>query len=145
MVAANINQNAQMANQEPMEPNITTTQGQTVPTQTVPTQTANMQQAPTASYAPVVEEPKNVQYQWQKEYTIEPVSFEDNAPDLIDLSKDNNVITIDARAIVYKKTPFEEIINAEFKTYTSPNTGIEVPSDDSKNDDDEDGRIIDLG
>ena len=140
MAAASTNQNTPMANQEPMEPNVTTTQGQTVPTQT-----ANMQQAPTAPTAPPTEEDRDVQPAWQQEYTTGDAVFDDESPDLIDLSNENNIITIDARAIIYKKTPFEEIINAEFKTYTAPNTGIEASSDGSKSDDDEGGKNIDFG
>ena len=140
MAAATSNTNAQMANQTQMEPNVTTTQGQTVSTQL-----ANMQQAPTAPTAPPTTEDREVQPQWQQEYITGDPEFDDASPDLIDLSNESNIITIDARAIIYKKTPFEEIINAEFKTYTAPNTGIEASSDGSKSGDDDGDKNFDFG
>tara|TARA_Y100000401_G_C8277297_1_gene201510 strand:+ start:214 stop:579 length:366 start_codon:yes stop_codon:yes gene_type:complete len=51
-------------------------------------------------------------------YNLDPVIFNDEFPPVADLSLEENIIRIDARAIVYKEEPFNEIINTEFKTYT---------------------------
>lgn len=43
--------------------------------------------------------------------------FNDISEPILDMSNDENIISIDARAIVYKEIPFGEVINTEFKTY----------------------------
>tara|TARA_R110002153_G_scaffold64821_9_gene173770 strand:+ start:4304 stop:4603 length:300 start_codon:yes stop_codon:yes gene_type:complete len=52
-------------------------------------------------------------------YNVDKVEFNDVFPLLIDLSVDSNIVTIDAKSIVYKTIPFNEVINTKFKTYIS--------------------------
>ena len=52
-------------------------------------------------------------------YNVDKVEFNDVFPLLIDLSVDSNIVTIDAKSIVYKTLPFNEVINTKFKTYIS--------------------------
>lgn len=54
---------------------------------------------------------------WEQTYSLDPLNFDDAAPSIITLSETENIITIDVRAVVYKKQPFEEIIDPEFKAY----------------------------
>lgn len=52
-------------------------------------------------------------------FNTDEVKFNDVSEPILDMSNDENIISIDARAIVYKEIPFGEIINTEFKTYPS--------------------------
>ena len=52
-------------------------------------------------------------------FNTNEVKFNDVSEPILDMSNDENIISIDARAIVYKEIPFGEIINTEFKTYPS--------------------------
>tara|TARA_R110001599_G_scaffold67850_3_gene191317 strand:+ start:1384 stop:1566 length:183 start_codon:yes stop_codon:yes gene_type:complete len=54
---------------------------------------------------------------WEQNYFLGSLNFDDAAPSIITLSETENIITIDVRAVVYKKQPFEEIIDPEFKAY----------------------------
>tara|TARA_R110002012_G_scaffold48797_1_gene126742 strand:+ start:860 stop:1180 length:321 start_codon:yes stop_codon:yes gene_type:complete len=102
MAAASGNQNSQMAN-EASSVSVTTS-GQSIPTPSMQTyEQANSEDRAVAEVT--------------IEFDLDEVKFNDVAPSIIDLSNDENIITIDARAIVYKEEPFKEVINTEFKTY----------------------------
>ncbi len=111
MAAATGNQNSQMANEAPMT--------QTTPQASTVSVTTSGQSIPTPSMQTFEEANSGdrVQSEITFNFNTAEAKFNDVSEPILDMSNDENIISIDARAIVYKEIPFGEIINTEFKTY----------------------------